>query len=320
MKLRLPKLSTLLASAILVSILSSGCPSNNRSKEDTPLPTKRSGEKYAVVCTGTSIRDASEGLRDPIDKNSSWISTVRVYNELLKAEYKPKNIHVLYKDGKPPFDDQEFLDQIKEIKKEFNGSYSNIATKSRLEELLNSLEVKIKPEDDFTLYLHMHGSPWGTLHFDYDRSLFNGCYKLYDGCCGLGGILEGNKSENVLIFVDSCFAEAFTKIIDYKSILISSSKINCVGWGDRNFSCGSYFFAEMNNRDNDFNKDGKVSPDEAFTTTRTRCIKYRKEIDGFLRTEYKPPKQASDFFYKFLEHMDLIPVYRESKSLSQDNK
>ena len=308
--MKLSKLYKLLkrgiVSTVLFSILSFGCQSNDRKIDPSP-----SGEKYAVVCTGASMRNKQEGLADPIDKNCFWASTFRVYNELLKSGHKPENVYVLYKDGKPPFDDKEFLDKVKEIKKEFNGSYSNIATKSRLEELLNSLEVKIKPEDNFTLYLSMHGSSWGTLHFEHDKSLFNGCDKLYDGRCGLGGILEGNKSENILISVDACHAEAFTEMINHKSILIAASKRDRVGWGDRNFSCGSWFFTEMNNMDNDFNKDGNVSPYEAFTTTKERCIKYRKEIDEFLRTEYKPPEGMSAFFYMHLEHTDLIPVYRE---------
>ncbi len=301
MKLRLPKLSTLVISAILFSILSLGCPSNSRKKEGSLLPAKKSGEKYAVVCTGASIRDRAEGLHDPIDKNCFWVSTFRVYNELLKRGYKPENVYVLYKDGKPPFDDKEHRKKIKKIKREFNGSYPNIATSSRLGVLLNGLEGKIKPEDEFTLYLNMHGCSWGRVYFEHDDSSLSGSQ--------LNDILEGNQSRNILIFGGSCYAEAFTNNIDHKSILIAGAKRDRIGWLDRNFSCGSWFFAEMNNRDNDFNKDGQVSPYEAFIRTRKRCMTYRKKIDWFLRNEYKDPSPLSEWD---LKKMDFIPVYRES--------
>lgn len=289
-------------SITLLSTLSYGCALFQR-RERVPI---EKGEKYAVLCTGASIRDKSEGLIDPIDKNCFWISAVNVYNELLEGGYKPENIYVLYQDGKPPFDDEEYLDKIKEIKKEFDGSYSNIATRSRLEELLNGIETKIKPEDKFVLYLNMHGSSLGEIHFEHDGSYMNGDR--------LEEVLKGNQSKKILILADTCHAESFTEDIDYPSILISASKKDFYGWGDRKFSCGSYFFEEMNNKKNDTDKDGKVSAHEAFVTTKERCIKYREEIDEFLRNDYEGDG-IPDYD---LKHMDLIPIYREVEVKKED--
>lgn len=285
--------------SILLSTLSFNC-SGIEKKKDSPIQIL--GEKYAVLCTGTDVRNASEGLIDPIDKNCFWISAVNVYNELIKSGHKPENIYVLYLDGKPPFDDEEYKDKIKEIKNEFDGSYSNIATKARLEELLNSLEDRIKPEDTFTLYLNMHGSEWGTIHFDYNDSYIDGD--------DLETTLQGNKSENIFILADTCHSEAFTDDIDYNSTIVSSSKKDFISWGDRNFSCGSYFFEELNNYKNDTNKDGKVSYLEAFIPTKERCLKYRKDMDDFLRNKY----EGKGLDNEDLERMDLEPVYREAKS------
>lgn len=258
-------------------------------------------QKYAVLCTGSDTRNAEEGLIDPIDKNCFWISGVNTYNELLKNGYKPKNIFVLYYDGKPPLDDEEYLDKIQEIKKEFDGSYRNIATESTLKNLLDSVENFIGPKDKFTLYLNMHGSPFGTIHFDHDHSYITGK--------GLTQILEGNNSREILIVTDVCHAEAFTEDISYPSTIISSSKRNFLSWGDRNFSCGSWFFEEMNNKKNDADNDGKVSPLEAFDKTKERCAKYREDMDYFLRCDY----EGNGLSEHTLKHMDLVPVYRKVK-------
>lgn len=262
-------------------------------------PTTFSGEKYAVISTGASVRNKEEGLVDPIDKNAFWVSTVEVYNELLKNGYKPENIYVLYKDGRPPFDDLELLLESAKIRKEFDGSYNNIATAENFMALLDSLEDRVNPEDRFTIYINQHGSSLGTAHFEYDGSFTYGR--------DLGRILEGNESENILIVLGTCHAEAFANLVNHEAVIISCSKRDMLGWADKNFSFGSVLFEEMNDVKNDTNADGEVSPYEAFGPAKRRSINYRESIDRFLRDKY----EGTGLPEQDLERMDLVPVYTE---------
>lgn len=275
-----------------------GCALGQRANNKKAIITNEK-EKYAVICIGASCRNANEGLVDPIDKNCFWINAVKVYNELLEQGFDAKNIFVLYKDGKPPFDDKEFENKIKRIKEEFNGTYSNLATRPNLEKLLNKLETSIDSNDEFLLCLSMHGDSSGRIHFEYDGSVLSGR--------GLSTILKGNKAERILIFTDVCHAEAFIDDINYSAILIASSKRGYFSWSDRNFSSSSVFFEELGNKENDKDGDGKVSAYEAFIATKRRCIAYRKKIDYFLKNEY----EGKGLPEHDLERMDFIPVYKE---------
>jgi hypothetical protein len=262
---------------------------------------KISEKKYAVISTGASLRNEEEGLVDPIDKNCFWVSTVKVYNELLKNGYKPENIFVLYKDGQPPFDDPYLLKEINEIKKEFTDSSINIATKNNLVNLLDSLEPIINPEDKFTLYIDQHGSSLGSAHFEYDNSYIFGHE--------LGEVLKGNKSKEVLIVTGTCYAEMFSILINHPAVIISGSKCDKYGWGDKNFSWGQVFFEEMNNPKNDTNHDKEVSPYEAFLPAKKRSKQYRKTIDEFLKKDY----EGTGCSEEELNKIDLIPTYIERK-------
>ncbi|MFC1686897.1 C13 family peptidase [Nanoarchaeota archaeon] len=287
-------LTSIIASLILTV---TGC--QGISNLPLEVETKESGKKYAVLCTGASTRNKEEGLSDIIDKNTFWIATVNAYNELIKNGHKPENIFVLYKDGKPPFDDPDLLNKISKIKKEFDGSYTNISTKKNLINLLNSLESTIMPEDNFTLYINQHGSASGAAYFEFDDSYIFGKE--------LGRVLKGNKSKNILIILGTCHAESFALQVNYPSISVACSKKDKYGWLDRTFSFGQFFLEEMNTLNNDKNKDGKVSPYEAFLPAKERAVQYRKDINDFLRTAY----EGNGIKESELKKMDLVPVYIE---------
>lgn len=261
---------------------------------------RKMGTKYAVISTGASLRNKEEGLIDPIDKNAFWHSTVKVYNELLRNGYLPRNIRVLYQDADPPFNDQELLNEIKKIKLQFHtGKYLNLATAQNLRKVLNDLEKEIQPEDSFTLYLNQHGSPLGYVLFEYDESHLFGS--------DLTEILQGNKSKNILIVADVCHAEQFTDDLNYPATIISSSKEDQLGWGDRNYSFGRIFFAEMNNHSNDLDRNEEISPYEAFQSAKQKSLHYRQKMDNFLRNKY----EGKGIPEAELEIITLLPVYKE---------
>lgn len=292
------QLAQIAASSLLFYSLG-GCSAaiNPPLKTPAPFPTAK---KYAVINTGASIRSAEEGLIDPIDKNAFWVSTVDAYNELRKNGYLPENMWVLYKDAKPPFDEPELLGRIDGIKKEFDGSYDNISTKDNLAKLLDSLEDKINPEDQFTLYINQHGSALGTAHFEYDNSYFTGQ--------DLSKILEGNKSRHILIVMGTCHAEAFADDISTNNaVIVSGARENKLGWIDKNFSWAKMFFEEMNKAGNDFNKDGVVSAYEAFVPAKKRAIQYRWVQNSFFRFKY----EGTGLSIPSLMMMDLVPTYIE---------
>src|SRR3989344_3015296 len=172
----------------------------------------------------------------------------------IKMRYKLENIFVLYHDVKPVLDDPVMKGKEGELEMEFNGSYNNIATAENVKALLNDLENTIKPEERFTVYFMQHGSasPWGKIGFEHDHSSMRG----YD----LDTILEGNQSEQIMVVVNSCYSESFTKNIKHKAITISSTKEGEQGAGNREYSFAVFFSEEMNNPKNDADKNGTVSP------------------------------------------------------------
>lgn len=250
------------------------------------------GDK-AVIVTGAEVKSEKQFIN-----NSYWVYTVQVYNELLKNGYKPENIFVLYYDGKPLLDDPETKDKSTEIEPEFNGSYNTIATAQNVKTLLNDLEVIIKPEERFTIYFMQHGyaTPLGKIGFDYDNSYLQGP--------DLDGILEGNRSEHIMIVVDSCYSESFTKNIKHKAITVSSTKEGEEGVGNREYFFAVFFAEEMNYLENDANKNGVVSPEEAFQTAKARNEYYLKGLEELLKKE--DPKGLDEFAY-----VGFTPTYRE---------
>ena len=251
------------------------------------------GDK-AVIITGAEIRDEER----PLVHNSYWVYTAQVYHELLKNGYKPENIFVLYLDGKPVLDDPATKDKIAELRMEFNGSYNNIATAENVKALLNDLENTIKPEERFTVYFMQHGSasPWGKIGFEHDHSSMRG----YD----LDTILEGNQSEQIMVVVNSCYSESFTKNIKHKAITISSTKEGEQGAGNREYSFAVFFSEEMNNPKNDADKNGTVSPEEAFQTAKVRNENYLKKLEESLKED---PERLEEF-----SSVGFTPTYREN--------
>ncbi|SRR3989338_3725366 len=251
------------------------------------------GDK-AVIVTGAEIRDEERSLVH----NSFWVYTAQVYHELLKNGYKPENIFVLYYDGKPVLDDPVTKDKIAELGMEFNGSYNNIATAENVKTLLNDLESTIRPEERFTVYFMQHGSasPLGKIGFEYDHSSMRG----YD----LDTILDGNRSEEILVVVNSCYSESFTKNIKHKAIAVSSTKEGEEGVGNKEYSFAVFFSEEMNNPENDTDKNGIVSPEEAFKTAKVRNEEYLKNLEQLLKTE--DPERLEDLAY-----VGFTPTYRE---------
>ena len=252
------------------------------------------GDK-AVIITGAEVKDEER----PFIHNSFWVYTAQVYHELLKNGYKPENIFVLYLDGKPVLDDPVMKGKEGELEMEFNGSYNNIATAENVKALLNDLENTIKPEERFTVYFMQHGSasPWGKIGFEHDHSSMRG----YD----LDTILEGNQSEQIMVVVNSCYSESFTKNIKHKAITISSTKEGEEGAGNREYSFAVFFSEEMNNPKNDADKNGTVSPEEAFQTAKVRNETYLRNLEESLKED---PEGLEEFSW-----VGFTPTYRENK-------
>ena len=251
------------------------------------------GVKYAILSNGVS----EVGFIDPIDVNSTLIATTNVYNELLENGYSKENIFVLYNGGKPNFDKIATTHNVGPIKTEFDGSYDNTATASNLTDILESLEDKVKEEDKVTINIMSHGSPSGIIYFDYDLSNLSGT--------DLTQIIEGNKSEEILLVVGTCHSESFGYLVEFPSTIVASAYGSKLSWGDKNYSFNTVFWEEMNNKANDMDRNGEITPHEAFSPTKERAISYGKEIEDFLKNDYEGIGARQED----LDMLSFVPVY-----------
>ena len=157
------------------------------------------------------------------------------------------------------------------IEKEFQGSYSNIASKKNLLNIEERIEQKMDSNDTLTLSFNMHGRPY-LLASEQDQKYIEGEE--------ISEMLNDNKSKNNLIVIDACFSGSMTKFIDVPGTVITSCRGQDWGWVDRDFSFGAIFFENKNYPKNELNKEGIVDDDEAFEATKK---KYKKI--GFSKKE-----------------------------------
>jgi Peptidase C13 family len=228
---------------------------------EQPVEKDNPSVKYALLYTGSSVREGEKVLKDPNDKNTFWLAAARVYEQLLKRGYKPENIYFLYKDGKPDWSDAA-LGGIKEkLRKEFKSGYSNLATLENLRKVEKLIEKKCDANDTFLLYLTMHGKD-GVLRSEHDRESMVGK--------DLTKLLKGNPTKKNLVFVHACYAENFIRNAEVAGIVIGASRTDTVAWGDRDFSFGVLYFKALNDKKSDADGDGSVSYREAFDAASKR--------------------------------------------------
>jgi hypothetical protein len=252
------------AAAALAALVMAAVPGGAGRAGEKPGAAADPVVKHALLFVGCSVRKGEKVLKDANDKNTFWISTVKVYNHLLKLGFKPENIYVLYKDAKPDWEDPAVKDVKAAIAKEFRAGYSNLATKANLIAVEKVIERKLDANDLFLLYLTVHGKN-GVLRNEQDKKFITGGE--------VTRMLADNPTGNNLIFVHSCYAGNFMRNVDASGTVIGASRVNEVAWGDRDFTFAELFFAALGAAASDGDGDGKVSHHEAYEVASARYLK-----------------------------------------------
>jgi hypothetical protein len=241
--------------------------------------------KYALLYTGCSVRTGEKVLKDPNDKNTFWIATVKVYNQLLKNGFKAENVFVLYKDAKPDWDDPAVAKTKDKIAAEFKADYSNLATVENLRKVEKRIQGKLDANDVFVLYLTMHGKN-GLLRSEHDKKAFTGA--------DVTRLLRDNPSKRNLVFVHACFAGDFMGNVEAEGAMIGASRVGEVAWGDRDFSFGELFFTALNDAKSDADGDGKVDYREAFDAASRRYAELGAARRAYIRDEWAGKGMPAD--------------------------
>lgn len=251
--------------------------------------------KYMIIYTGSSHRVLSSYN----DKNAWWISTANIYEQALKNGYLQENIFVLYNDGNPDFSDPKIKSIKDTIKKEFQGDYSNIASKENLFKIEESIEQKIRHNDILTLSFNMHGRPY-LLFSEYDQEYIEGEE--------ISEMLKDNNSKNNLIVIDACYSESMIKFLDISGTIITSCRSQDWGWVDRDFSFGALFFKNKNNLTNDSDKDGIVDDEEVFKVTKKEYQKIGNSKKECIKKQWAKKGATGAELKTYMDMYNFVPV------------
>ncbi|MFH1636851.1 MAG: C13 family peptidase [Candidatus Woesearchaeota archaeon] len=257
------------------------CNTQKRVEEPSPKMTEAVDEviKYALVVVGSGRGERGTSLVDPYDKNCFFLGGVKVYKHLKELGFEDKNMKFLYSTGNPDFVekyDSETITTIKE--KQFNGSYDNRATKHNLDNVIEDFSYDVDSNDVFAIYIGTHGSP-AILEIEAGNEIlwYHELQKMAEKVTPGYGIL----------YVDSCHSGAYIKKMHLKNyVMLSTTGGSTYGWGDRDFSGGSFFFRNLSNAESDYNVDGRISVAEAFDKSKEEALEHMERIDSYLKDKY----------------------------------
>ncbi|MBI1968972.1 caspase family protein [Candidatus Woesearchaeota archaeon] len=260
-----------LSGAWLAAMLSQGS-----LKSDIQTPEENESVRYALIMTGSTRGESGLYLADPLDRNFFSLSGARVYDSLRELGFQPENVRVLHP-GQPSFDDPMEARAFAALQEEqFNGTYDTEATQQNLMDILDEFTVRIDDNDIFVVYLGTHGAP-SFLEMERDFPLTNAFIQER-----LGKIRPGLG----ILYLDSCSSGTFIRSLDLPEYVLISLTGDMLGWGDRYFSGGAYFFENLNDPEADANVDGHVTIEEAFILADREAAEHRKRIEPYLLEQY----------------------------------
>jgi len=250
--------------------------SNGSVKDEAPRTEENESVRYALIMTGSTRGESGLSLADPLDRNFFSLSTARVYDSLRDLGFQPENIRVLHP-GQPSFDDPMEERAFAALQEEqFNGTYNTAATQQNLRNILKDFYARVDDNDIFVIYIGTHGAP-SFLEMELDLPLRDTFIQeeLENIHPGLG-----------LLYLDSCSSGTFIRSLDLPEYVLVSMTGDMLGWGDRYFSGGSYFFENLGEPEADANVDGHVTIEEAFTLADREAAEHRKRIEPYLLGQY----------------------------------
>lgn len=199
-----------------------------------------------------------------------------MYDSLRDLDFQPENIRVLHP-GQPSFDDRMEARAFAALQEEqFNGAYDTSATQQNLRAILKDFYAKIDDNDIFVVYIGTHGAP-SFLEMELDLPLRDTFIQEE---------LENIHPGFGLLYLDSCSSGTFIRSLGLPEYVLVSLTGDTLGWGDRYFSGGAYFFENLNDPEADANVDGHVTIEEAFTLADREAAEHRKRIEPYLLEQY----------------------------------
>lgn len=230
---------------------------------------------HAIIYSNQGDDESNDAeLIHPIDKNITIIAESRIYKKLINNGVDKDNIFVLYDDRVPDWDDPAIE---KELKIEFNGSYSNIATPDNLKRIEARLDDKLYANDTLIIVMMMRGEPQGYLTNNFGGNIIRSS--------DISDMLDDNKTDNNLIIVEANDANSFIDKLEIKGDFIGSSYDNAM-WADREDAFSVKCMTERYNPDNDLDNDGIVSADEAYDAASKVWLDVKKAKKEFIVGEY----------------------------------
>ncbi len=259
---------------ILLLSLGSSCimPTGSRSGSASPPLLPTAPVCYAVIFTSSDWRTGGNAVLDPIDRNAGWIQTVRIYRHLLRLGYEARNISVFYLDAQPDYEDAGAGDIPESLRRMLDRRLAAASTKANLHAALRQLALRMRPQDHVVVHLSMHGRKGAWLESDTGETIRPR---------ELRRMLKPLAPRQRLLIVDACHSEAIIERLDLPGTSIATARADELGWLERNFSFGEFFFAEFV----DCLDPGR--PDRVEAAWSAAAVRYGKAADWqYLKTRY----------------------------------
>jgi|GEM_PF-1497790 hypothetical protein len=259
---------------LLLLSLGSSCimPTGSRSGSALPPLLPTGPVCYAVIFTSSDWRTGGNAELDPIDRNAGWIQTVRIYRHLLRLGYDARNISVFYLDAQPDYEDAGAGEIPESLRRMLDRRRAAASTKANLHAALRQLASRMRPQDHVVVHLSMHGRKGAWLESDTGETIRPR---------ELRRMLKPLAPRQLLLIVDACHSEAIIERLDLPGTSIATARADELGWLDRNFSFGEFFFAEFGDC------LGPGRPDQVEAAWSAAAVRYGKAADWeYLKTRY----------------------------------
>ncbi|MDP7398460.1 MAG: caspase family protein [Lentisphaeria bacterium] len=259
---------------LLLLSLGSGCitPTGSRGGSALPPSLPPGPVCYAVIFTSSDWRTGGNDELDPIDRNAGWIQTVRIYRHLLRLGYDARNISVFYLDAQPDYGDAGAGDIPESLRRMLDRRRAATSTKANLHAALRQLASRMRPQDHLVVHLSMHGRKGAWLESDTGETIRPR---------ELRRMLKPLAPTQRLLIVDACHSEEIIERLDLPGTSIATARADELGWLERNFSFGEFFFAEF------ADCLGPGRPDRVEAAWSAAAARYRHAADwDYLKTRY----------------------------------
>ncbi len=234
-------------------------------KKEKKGPKDTIGEAHALIYTSQ--------IPDIENKNINFHESVKVYNSLLDFGVKKKNIYFLCNDTLPMSNDED----VKKISKNLRSNKENISPST----LNNLCDFRIKLGTDLSKKdtLMVFFNTLGLNDFICSSKLTGYAYSSKDEFYIEPTMMELiAKDDFQLLFVtNQDYSKLYIDQIfsDKSSEKLKKLKAECYAGSpngksikNKKLGFGSKYFSALNNKENDFNKDGKVDFGEAYEATK----------------------------------------------------